>query len=173
MQRVAAAGGEVSDVDVQLYYEMHLDKFTQPELRSARHILITVNPEFPENTREAARARMEQMVEKLAGRANRFSQFAQQNSECPTAMEGGKLGEVKQGQLYPELDSVLFAMEEGEISSIIESEMGFHILLCEKIKEGKRVAFSKVEEKVRALLAERQRRGRQREWLNTLRGAER
>ncbi len=173
MQRVTAQVPGVSDVDLRLYYEMHLDKFTQPELRTARHILITVNPEYPENTREAALARMEQVVDKLAGRANRFSQFAQRNSECPTAMEGGKLGEVKQGQLYPELDSVLFSMQEGEISSIIESEMGFHVLLCEKIKPGKRVAFAKVQEKIRLLLEERQRRGRQKEWLNSLRNAER
>ncbi len=169
MQRVAAQAGEVTDVDVQLYYEMHQDKFTQPELRTARHILITVNPEYPENTREAALARMEQVVAKLNGRANRFGQFAQSNSECPTAMEGGKLGEVKVGQLYPELDAVLFGMEEGEISSIIESEMGFHVLLCEKIKAGKCIALAKVEPKVRALLEERKRRSRQKEWLHELR----
>lgn len=173
MQRVSTQVAGVSDVDARLYYEMHLDKFTQPELRTARHILITVNPEYPENTRGAALARMEQLVDKLAGRANRFSQFAQRHSECPTAMEGGKLGEVKQGQLYPELDAVLFSMQEGEISSIIESEMGFHILLCEKIKAGKRVAFAKVEEKIRALLEERQRRSHQKEWLNSLRNPER
>ncbi len=173
MQRVAAQIPGISDVDMQLYYEMHLDKFTQPELRTARHILITVNPEYPENTREAAFARMEQVAEKLNGRANRFPQFAQRHSECPTAMEGGKLGEVKPGQLYPELDAVLFSMQEGEVSSIIESEMGFHILLCEKIKPGKRIAFARVEAKIRALLEERKRRGRQKEWLQNLRNAKR
>ena len=68
---------------------------------------------------------------------------------------------------------MLFTMQEGEISSIIESEMGFHILLCEKIKPGKRVAFAKVEAKIRALLEERKRRSRQKEWLRDLRNAKR
>jgi peptidyl-prolyl cis-trans isomerase C len=83
-------------------------------------------------------------------------------------MDGGTLGEVKAGQLYPELDSVLFSMEEGEISQIIESEMGFHILLCEKIKPGKRVPFTKAEPKIREILEERQRRSCQKEWLAAL-----
>jgi peptidyl-prolyl cis-trans isomerase C len=170
MQLVAVMSPAVSDVDVSLFYEMHGERFHKPELRTARHILITVNPDFPENTREAALARMEKVVEELDGRVNRFAQFAKRYSECPTAMEDGKLGELKEGQLYPELNSVLFAMEEGEISQIIESEMGFHILLCEKIKPGMQVPFSMVEEKIRATLEERQRRSFQKRWLATLRG---
>ncbi len=170
MQRVVAESSQVTETDVRLFYEMHRERFEQPELRVARHILITINPEFPENTRDAALARMEQVAEKLDGRANRFSQFAQRYSECPTAMEGGKLGEVKSGQLYPELDKALFSMAEGEISSIIESEIGFHILLCEKIKPGKPTPFSKVEQKIRAILEERHRHSCQKAWLETLRG---
>ncbi len=169
MQLVTAGSDPISDVDVRLFYEMHRERFEQPELRVASHILITVNPDFPENSRDAAIARMEQVVDKLAGRANRFPQFAKRYSECPTAMEGGRLGEVKAGQLYPELDAVLFSMEEGQISSIIESEMGFHILLCEKIKPGKQVPYNKTEAKVRAMLEERHRRNRQRSWLAELR----
>jgi peptidyl-prolyl cis-trans isomerase C len=169
LQMVTARSTPVSATDVRLFYEMHRERFEQPELRVARHILITVNPEFPENTREAALARMEQVADKLGGRANRFSQFAQRYSECPTAMEGGKLGEVKAGQLYPELDAALFCMEEGEISSIIESEMGLHILLCEKIKPAKRTAFAKVEQKIRSILEERHRHSCQKAWLEDLR----
>jgi peptidyl-prolyl cis-trans isomerase C len=168
MQRVVEGVDDVSEVDVRLFYELHHEQFGQPELRVTRHILITVNPDFAENSRDAALARMEQVAEKLAGRSNRFPQLAKQYSECPTAMDGGTLGDVKAGQLYPELDSVLFSMEEGEISEIIESEMGFHILLCEKIKPGKRVPFAKAEPKIREILEERQRRSRQKEWLAAL-----
>lgn len=168
MQRVVADSSPVSETDARLFYEMHLDRFEQPELRLARHILITINPDYEENTRGAALARMEQVAEKLGERANRFSQFAKKHSECPTAVDGGTLGELKSGQLYPELDTVLFSMEEGEISSIIESEMGFHILLCEKIKSAKRTPFSKVEEKLRISLEERHRRNTQRAWLDEL-----
>lgn len=165
MQLVASGCTAVSDADVEQFYETHPESFEQPELRSAKHILITVNPEFTENTKEAALARMEQVVEKLNGNSENFSELAKCHSECPTAMEGGELGELKQGQLYPELDAALFSMQEGEISQIIESEMGFHILLCDKIRPGKQISFAEAELKIRNTLEERSRRSRQKEWL--------
>lgn len=168
LQRVAADCPEISDVDVGLFYEMHRERFEAPELRVARHILITVNAEYAENTRDAALARMEQLVEKLAGRVNRFPDFARRFSECPTAMEGGTLGDVKRGQLYAELDAMLFSMQEGEISPIVESEMGFHVLLCERIKPGKRMPLAKATPRIRRLLQERQQRNRQKAWLEQL-----
>lgn len=165
MQKVAAKRADVSDLDARLFYEMHHDRFEAPEQRVARHILITINPDYPENTHAAAFARMELVVEKLAGRTNRFGEFARRYSECPTAMEGGKLGDVTPGQLYAELDAVLFAMPQNQISPIVESEMGFHLLYCEKIKPGKRVAFSKAAPRIQGILQDRQRRNCQKAWL--------
>jgi peptidyl-prolyl cis-trans isomerase C len=169
MQKVAAKGAEVSDLDARLFYEMHHERFTSPEIRTARHILITVNPTFPENTRPAALKRIEEIAEKLDGRVNRFSEFAKRHSECPTAMEGGSLGEVKRGQLYSELDTMLFGMRENQISPVVESEMGFHLLYCEKIKPGRRTAYAKVAPRIREVLQERQRKNCQKAWLATLR----
>lgn len=171
MEMVAANSVDVSDLDVRLFFELQHERFESPEQRTASHILITVNPDYPENTLAAARAKMEQVVEKLDGRANRFQEFAKRYSECPTAMQGGKLGDVTRGQLYAELDSVLFTMEENRISPIIQSELGFHLLLCEKIKPAKREPFSKVEPRIRAFLQERQRRNCQKAWLTSLQNA--
>ena len=165
MQKVAARSADVSELDARLFYEMHHERFETPEQRVARHILITVNPDFPENEHAAARARMEVVVEKLAGRSNRFAEFAKRYSECPTAMQGGKLGEVTRGQLYTELDAVLFGMQENQISRIVETELGLHILLCEKIKPAKRVPFAKAAPRVYQLLQERQQRNCQKAWL--------
>ncbi|MET0116823.1 MAG: nitrogen fixation protein NifM [Sedimenticola sp.] len=165
MQRVAAASADVKEVDVNLFYEMHRERFQSPELRTASHILITINPDYPENTYAAARSRMEQLVEKLNGRVNRFQEFAKRYSECPTAMDGGKLGEVKRGQLYPELDAMLFGMAENEISPVVESELGLHILLCEKIKPGKVTPLAKAAPRIREILMHRQQRNCQKAWL--------
>jgi peptidyl-prolyl cis-trans isomerase C len=165
MQKVANKSADVSDLDARLFYEMHHERFETPELRVTRHILITVNPDYPENEYTAARARMEQLVVKLAGRANRFAGFAKRYSECPTAMEGGKLGDVRRGQLYTELDAALFGMKEKRISPIVETEIGLHILLCEKIKPAKRVPFAKAAPRIHEILQERQRRNCQKAWL--------
>ncbi|MEW8015079.1 MAG: nitrogen fixation protein NifM [Candidatus Sedimenticola endophacoides] len=166
MQRVSANAATVSDLDIRLFYEMHHDRFAHPEKRTARHILITVNADFAENSREAALTRIEQIAGKLQGREKRFSEFARRHSECPTAMEGGKLGDAVRGQLYAELDTALFSMEEGSVSDVIESELGFHILLCEKIHPAKRVPLSKVMDRIRDTLQERQCRNCQKAWLS-------
>ena len=171
MQRVAASSADVSDLDVRLFYEMHSDRFETPEQRVASHILITINPEFPENTRDAAAARMDDVVARLDGRVNRFYDFARRYSECPTAMEGGRLGDVKRGQLYAELDAMLFAMEEQRISPVIESEIGLHVLYCEKIRPARRPPFSRVAPRIREFMQERQRRNCQKAWLASLRKA--
>lgn len=171
MQRVAARAPGVDDIDVRLFYELQRERFSIPEQRTARHILITVNPQFVENTHPAALARAEQLAEKLARKPNRFASLARQHSECPTALEGGKLGVVKRGQLYPELEAMLFGMDEGEISEVVESEVGFHILWCEKVVRAKSIPLSKARPRIRTILEERKRRNCQKNWLAELRRA--
>lgn len=172
MQIVASRAADITDLDIRLFYEMHHERFQQAETRSARHILITVNPDFIENTSEAALDRITEISQKLGNRSNRFAKFASQYSECPTAMEGGKLGEVQPGQLFPELDSLLFSMDEGEISEAVESEMGFHILWCEKIRPSKRVPLSLAQERIREILTQRRHRNCQKSWLKEISASE-
>ena len=143
------------------------------ERRTARHLLITVNDDFAENRRDLARARIEQLAEQMqgpaGGRAQRFESLARQHSECPTALEGGRLGEVVPGQLYPALDAALFALGSGEIGGPVESELGFHLLLCERIQPGRSIPFTQARPQIRALLEERGRRNCQKAWIGGLR----
>lgn len=168
MQIVASKAAHVTDLDIRLFYEMHHDRFEQAETRSARHILITVNPDFAENTSKAALERITQIAQKLGNRSNRFGKFASRYSECPTAMDAGKLGEVQAGQLFPELDSLLFSMNQDEISQPVESDMGFHILWCEKIKPSKRVPLSLAQDRIRETLMQRGHRNCQKNWIKDL-----
>jgi peptidyl-prolyl cis-trans isomerase C len=170
MQIIGSKAADVTELDIMLFYEMHHDRFEQPETRMARHILITVNDDFAENTEVESRKKISEIAAKLGSRTNRFPQFSREYSECPTAMEGGKLGEVKRGQLYPELDEVLFNMAENEISEVVESEMGFHILYCEQIKPAKRIPYNKVKTRISEILLERNRRNCQKAWLAGLSG---
>ena len=76
------------------------------------------------------------------------------------------LGEVVRGTLYPELDAELFNMEEGEVSKVIETEMGFHILFCEKINKSITVPLSRARARIKQTLQERQRKACQKAWLD-------
>jgi len=173
LRRVGDHRLRVDAVDEQLFYELHHERFTVPERRGARHILITVNDAYAENGREAVRARMDRLVADLdhsrAGRQERFAVLAREQSECPTALQDGRLGEVRRGQLFAALDAVLFAMATGEISGPVESELGFHLLLCEHILPAHALQFTEAQPQIRRILEERQRRRSQTAWIAELR----
>ena len=94
-----------------------------------------------------------------------FTELAQRHSECPTAMQNGLLGRIKPGQLYRELDAVLFQMEEGEISEILESPIGLHLLMCEQIHIAERRSFKEIKEKLCDHLEMKKRKMLLHKWL--------
>jgi peptidyl-prolyl cis-trans isomerase C len=162
---ISSKVAEVDDTEARLFYYMHRERFFQPETRTARHIMITVNPDFPENTREAVVERLELIKTRVTKNPGRFEDQALQFSECPTSLHGGLLGQVKPGVLYPELEKELFAMKPGAISDIIESPVGLHIIRCEEIAPAATASFDEVKAKLRENLTERKRKKHQREWL--------
>ena len=168
LQRIGSRRPSVNDIDARLYYELNRERFLVPEKRTARQILVTINPDYADNTRAAAQARIGKIAATLANRPGRFAEQARRYSECPTALDGGKLGEIGRGQLFPELDAVLFGLREGEISEVIETEMGFHLLLCEKIQQVRQVPFARAAADIRTLLDARHRRNCQKTWLSEL-----
>ncbi len=163
---IAEQEPSISDTDAELFFRMHPERFVIPEKRGARHILITINDEYKENRRSEARSRMKGVLDALVDDPDKFEKLAKAHSECPTALEGGMLGTLTQGQLYPELEAVLFSLEEGEISDIVESELGFHILACDSIEPQSEIEFETVKEKIKTALRKRNQRAAQRRWLS-------
>ncbi len=168
MARVAADSIEVSELDILLFYEAHWQRFARPQTRVARQILVTINPEFPDNTREKVKQRMSRIQKCLRANPERFAELARKYSECPSALEGGKLGRLPQGKLYPELDAVLFGLPEGGVSDVVETELGLHLLYCEKIYLPRTAPLSEARPKIREIMEQRQRRRSQKIWLDAL-----
>lgn len=168
LERVAARSPRVNEVEVGIFYHLHPEKFRLPEKRIARHILISINPDYPENARDQARLRIEELAKILQRKPNKFADLALKNSECPTAFNGGVLGAIIKGQLYPELDSALFALKENEISQVVETEIGFHLIQCQKIIRAETLSLKKATPKIRQMMQERYRRICQRTWLAAL-----
>jgi len=168
IMQVVAEAVTVSDADVEAFYLANPDKFTHDELREARHILITINTQFPENRRKAVRARLKKIAGELQGRPGSFADLALKHSECPTALEGGVLGKLPQGKLYAELDRMLFAMGEGEDSAIIESPIGMHILRCERIHPAGIVPLKEAADSIRDHLLQSRRSSAQKQWIRSL-----
>jgi nitrogen fixation protein NifM len=169
LNHISSHAADISDLDVQLAYHFHLEQFRRHELRVVRHILLTINPDFPENTRAETEHRITKIAKRLQQKPHRFAEQAQKHSECPTAMNGGLLGQVPREQLYPELDNILFTMKEGEVSDPIESPIGLHVLYCESIMPAGLIPFKEAEPLIRKRLEDRARRQCQRAWLKKLR----
>ena len=168
MELIASRAPDVNDVEIGLYYHLHPEQFNLPERREACHLFISINPDYPENTREAAWSRMQELKTKLHKKPYKFAELALKHSECPTALQGGVLGIVPRGKLYPELDAVLFSLKAGEISDIVESEIGFHLVLCKQIQRAETLSLQKATPKIREIMLARSRRTCQRAWLASL-----
>ena len=167
LDRISAAAPMVTETDARLYYYMNSNDFITPELREARHILLTINETFPENSREEAQRRLREIRTRIGKKPDRFAEQAMKHSECPTALQGGTLGKVKRGILYPELENVLFTLREGELSDLVETPLGFHLLLCEKIMEPILLSLEDVLPSLTQKLNLRERKLHQRRWIES------
>jgi peptidyl-prolyl cis-trans isomerase C len=168
MELIASRSPDINEVEIGIYYHLHTEQFNRPEQREACHIFISINPDYPENTREMALSRIQEISEKLQKKPYKFAELALKHSECPTALQGGVLGIVPRGKLYPELDAVLFKIKAGEVSEVVESEIGFHLVLCKQIKKAETLSLQKATPKIREIMKERSRRTCQRAWLASL-----
>jgi nitrogen fixation protein NifM len=168
LERVGTQAINVSDMDVELYYQYHPEQFRRPETRLVRHILITINETIPENTRSAAQERIATLATRLAKEPQRFEEQALKHSECPTALDGGKLGDLPRGKLFPELDKTLFELKAGEVSSVLETELGFHILRCDAITDAGVLGYDQAKPHIRKLLEQKRRRASQQAWVKQL-----
>lgn len=168
LEKVGAGIEPVTDTDVELYYQYHPDQFRRQETRLARHILITLNDSIPENTREAANQRISEIAARLAKEPGRFEEQALKHSECPTALDGGKLGDLPRGKLFPELDKTLFELNAGAVSGVLESELGFHVLRCDAITEASVLGFVEAKQHIRKVLEQKRKRAIQQAWMKAL-----
>lgn len=118
--------------EVEEFFNTYKDSLgTIPEKVKIHHIYI--NPKLSVTLKQKYRTKIEALLDSIKAGAD-FSELAKQHSEDPaSAVHGGDLGFVKKGVFYPEFESAAFALKEGEISGVIESPVGFHIIqLIEK-----------------------------------------
>ena len=165
---VASRIADVSETDIEIFYLMHRDKFCRPETRTLRHVLVTINESLKGNDRASARRKIDNVRARLLKSPERFAELAMRYSECTTAMNGGLLGVVEKGQLFPELEKAAFALNVDELSRVVESPVGFHVIHCVAVESASEQPLAVVREKIRTHLIESRRRAAQKEWIATL-----
>ena len=165
LDRVASLAVEVSDLDVEIFYVVHREQFRRADNRTLRHILVTINDTLAGSERPTARAKIDAIHTRLQKAPKRFAEQALKHSECPTATNGGLLGRIKHGQLYAELEPAAFTLSPGEISPVVESPMGFHILQCVSVEAAGDVPMHAVRDRIRTHLNDSRRRAAQKAWI--------
>lgn len=148
----------VDETEVQRYYERHLSQFEIQEQVSAAHILIMVSPDANEATITAREALATSVLEKA--QSGDFKKLAQQYSDDKaTAANGGALGFFARGAMDPAFEEAAFALQAGELSAIVKSRFGYHIIKGQGRIEAGFKALADVEAEVKeALIAEESER---------------
>jgi len=142
-----AAKVKISDEESKAFYDGNQDKFKQPEEVKASHILIAVPPKSDDAKKAESRKKIED-VQKRLKKGEDFAAVAKEVSDCPSKEQGGDLGYFSKGQMVKPFEEAAFSMKPGEVSNIVETDFGFHIIkTADKKAEGKR-AFDSVKESI-------------------------
>ena len=136
VQESLATSIAVSDAEIHDYYVANPSQFVQPGQVNPRHVLIKVDPGADEATIAAARQRIEQILAEAKQGAD-FAELAKRHSEGPSAPRGGDLGFVSRGQLVKPFEDAAFALQPGEISDIVRTRYGFHVIKLQARREGR------------------------------------
>ncbi|MES2530048.1 MAG: SurA N-terminal domain-containing protein [Pseudomonadota bacterium] len=135
----------VSDADLQSYYEQNITRFGTPEERRASHILINTPSGASAADRDKARTKAEQLLSEVKKSPNTFADVARKNSQdSGSAEKGGDLDFVARGAMVKPFEDAMFAMKKGEISGIVETEFGYHIIQLNDIKPSVVQPFAQV-----------------------------
>ncbi len=126
----------VLDEELKTYYNSNPALFKHPEMVKASHILIKLDPQADEAQKIEARKKIEDIAKKLSAGED-FAELAKNYSECPSSAKGGDLGSFRRGQMVQAFEDAAFSMNPGEISPVVETHFGFHIIkVSEKQPEG-------------------------------------
>jgi len=139
----------VTEEDMSIYYKAHLDEFKTPEMVRARHILVKVNRDAKEEDRKKARERIGDILKRVRAGED-FARLASEYSDDPGSKDkGGDLGFFPKGRMVPDFEKAAFSLKPGEVSDIVETPFGLHIIKVEDRKESILEPFEKVRDKVR------------------------
>lgn len=125
---------QITDAEVQAYYNQHQDEYKVQDQVKVRHILIAVPQGADAKTDAAAKAKADDLLKQIKSGGN-FAELAKKNSDDPGSKDqGGELGWLDRGKTVPEFDKTAFSLAPGQTSGVIKTQFGYHILQVEDKK---------------------------------------
>lgn len=162
---------ELDEEAVRGFYEQHREQFTEPAATRARHILFAVAEGTTPADREAVRVQADAVLGELRTGGD-FEELARLHSEDErTAPAGGDLGFVVPGQMVPAFEDALFKLEPGDISGVVESVFGFHLIHAEERRPERFLPFDEASGTIRLFLLKEERLALTETFIDELRAA--
>ena len=143
----------VREREIRRYFKKYEDNFVTPAEIKARHILFKLAPDASEELLQEKRQQLGKLLDQIKEGAS-FEELAIKHSEDGTASEGGDLGWFKPGEMVPEFENAAFAMETGQVSEIVRTSFGLHLIKVEQRKQEVTKSLDEVRDEITEILAE-------------------
>jgi peptidyl-prolyl cis-trans isomerase C len=160
----------VSEQDARAFYDNNEERFVQPERVKASHILLQVN----QNDSEATRAQKKAEVQRILGEIKKgadFAEMARKFSDCPSKQQGGDLGFFERGRMDPEFEKAAFGLKTGQMSGVVETQFGYHIIKAVEHSPASTVPFDQAKQNIMQYLTEQQKQQALTTYFDSLRAA--
>lgn len=147
--------------DANQYYEQNRSRYEVPEQVKASHILIKLDTSDPNTDPNEAKAKAKEKAEDLLKQIKAgadFAELAKANSDCPSAERGGDLGFFSRGRMVPPFETAAFALEVGQVSDIVETRFGYHIIKVTDRKDAETKTFEQVKDEIIQQLTQKKQR---------------
>lgn len=138
---------KVTEPELTSFYENNKPSFDKPEQVKARHILVKASQEASKEELEKAKAKIEK-VKELA-QSKDFAELAKEHSEGPSGVRGGDLGYFTYNQMVPPFSEEAFKTEVGNVSDVVKTSFGYHIIKVEDKKAPQQAEFAEVKDAIR------------------------
>ena len=158
----------VKPEDVSDFYKNNQDKFQQGPRVRASHILIQVAPNADAAAKQQAKTKAEKILKDLKAGKD-FAAAAKENSQDPgSAPSGGDLGFFEQGQMVPQFEQAAFALKPGQMSELVETQFGYHIIKVAEKQDGRVVPLDEAKSQIEQYLTEQNRHAQTEMFVQTL-----
>ncbi len=135
----------ITESELKSYYEKNVSRLSGNEQRRASHILINAAKDEPAADRQKAKARAEELLKQLRQASGNFADVAKKNSQdTGSAPNGGDLDFFGRGSMVKPFEDAVFAMKKGDVSEVVESDFGYHIIELTDVKAPKQLSFEEL-----------------------------
>lgn len=145
VEQACSSVADPTDDEVAAFYAAHKDEYVAPEQVLCQHILV-------KGTDDAALDKIKDIRARIVDGKADFAEEAKKHSDCPSGAQGGSLGWFGRGMMVPEFDKAAFGMKKGEVSDIVTTEFGYHIIYKADERGGGQQTIVDVHDQIKDLL---------------------